>query len=209
MKKSIPISIIVLLLIACGESPKKSAQEQKENTDNTTQKKEESGKPLPSGDYSSLLIDYQCDITATELANVFNIPEADVSVTEYQRPGRCGFNIKGFGKNSLGDNTIIAWFLENPGKAQVKKEIQSYLKDQANNESVLGMGIELSETGDSYIVKIPHSGRIVIMNENYDSWLFFNYSQKGIYKSRTEEQHAALTKKTIVLANYLLKKHKR
>lgn len=71
------------------------------------------------------------------------------------------------------------------------------------------MGIALSETGDTYIAKMPISGRVVIMNENYDSWLLLSYSQKGMYKSRTDEQHNVLTEKTIALANYLLKKHKK
>ena len=71
------------------------------------------------------------------------------------------------------------------------------------------MGIELSETGDSYIAKMPFSGRLAIMNGNYDSWMFMNYAPKGIYKSRTKEQHAELGEKMIALANYLLKKHKK
>ena len=73
---------------------------------------------------------------------------------------------------------------------------------------MLGMGIELSETGDCYMARMPHVGRVIIYNENYDHAFYFQYSQKGIYKGRTDEQHAKLGEKTIALANYLLKKHK-
>jgi hypothetical protein len=204
MQKTIGSALMLLAMISCGETAEKKVDQ---NTNQTSPKTEESGKPLPSGDYSSLFLDYECDMTTTEVAKAMDVPETDVSLAEYQRPGRCAFSIKGFGKNTLGDDTVITWFLEKVGKTQVKKEIQSYLKDKANNESVLGMGIDLSETGDSYIAKMPMSGRAALMNENYDSWLFFNYSQKGMYKSRTEEEHAALGEKTIALANYLLKKH--
>jgi len=70
------------------------------------------------------------------------------------------------------------------------------------------MDIELSETGDCYIRIMPHIGRVNIYNENYNGAFYFTYSQRGIYK-RTEEEHAALGEKTIALANYLLKKHKK
>ncbi|NCO63591.1 MAG: hypothetical protein GW839_09925 [Flavobacteriales bacterium] len=208
MRKIIYTVTILLISISCNKTVKNEASDSiKSKYENS--KKEETGKTLPSADYSSLLVNYECDMTAAEIAKVFDIPETDVSVPEYQRAGRCAFVIKGFGQNTLGDETVIQWFLENVGKAQVKKEIQNYLKDQANNKSVLGMGIEMSETGDSYVAKIPMSGRAVIMNENYDSWLLLSYSQKGMYKSRTEAQHAALGEKTMALANYLLKKHKK
>ena len=71
------------------------------------------------------------------------------------------------------------------------------------------MGIDLSETGDRYIVRQAVRGSVVIMNANYDNWLLLSYSPKYMYKSRTQEQHDALGEKMIALANYLLKKHKK
>jgi hypothetical protein len=201
------VSSILLLgvLISCGEA------NEKKNDQNTSQDKPQTAEAstLPSADYSSLLVNYECDMTPAEAAKVLNIPETDVSLAKYQQPGGCSFSVKGFGENGLGDDTAIVWFLEELGKAQVAKEIKSYLDDQANNESVLGMGIELSETGDSYIAKNPMYGRVTIMNPNYDNWLLLSYSPKHNYKSRTQEQHDALGEKTIALANYLLKKHKK
>jgi len=205
MQKLFSSILFLALLISCGEAKKNEAQkETKEVT-----KKETTYEALPNGDYSSFLVNYECDMDAAELAKILNIPESDVSLAKYQRSGACSFSVKGFGQNGLGDDTAIIWYLEELGKAQVNKEIKSYLDDQANKEEALGMGIELSETGDSYIVKRPMNGQVVIMNANYDHWLVLSYSPKHLYKSRTQEQHDALGEKTITLANYLLKKHKK
>ncbi len=195
-----------LILTACGETKEKKNDP---NTGQDNPQKAENSETLPSADYSSLLVNYECDMSVAELANALNIPEADVSIPKPHRQGQCGFIIKGFGENQLGDETPIIWFMEDLGKAQVKKEIKSYLDAQNNNESVLGMGIDLSETGDSYITRQPMHGRVAIMNANNDSWLLLSYSPKHMYKSRTQEQHDVLGKKMIGLANYLLKKHKK
>lgn len=202
MQKTIGSALMLLAVISCGETAEKKVNQ---NTD-LTSPKEESGKVLPSGDYSSLLLNYECDMTAAELAKVFNIPETDVKIPEFALAGRCSFEIKGFGENAQG-GTIMTWGATPFSKAESKKEIQGFLKDQENNESMFGMGIALAETGDCYIARMPHVGRVIIYNENYDHAFLFSYAQRGIYK-RTEEEHAVLTKKTIALANYLLKKHK-
>ncbi len=204
MKKIATLLVIGSFLIACGEAPEKKNDN---NTDsNVKPQSSEPEKATASADYSSLLLKYECDMTAAEVAKVLNIPEADVSIPDFTPAGSCSFEIKGFGENALG-GTILTWGATPFSKADSKKEIQSALKDKENNESMFGMDIELSETGDCYITITPHVGRVNILNENYDGAFYFSYSQRGIYK-RTEEQHAALTKKTIALANYLLKKHK-
>ena len=204
MQKTIGSALMLLAVISCGETAEKKVEQ---NTDQTSPKNEESGKVLPSGDYSSLLLNYECDMDAAEVSRVLKIPETDVSIPEFTQAGNCSFEIKGFGKNALG-GTILTWGATPYSKADSKKEIQSALKDKENNENIFGMDIELSETGDCYIRILPHVGRVVIYNENYDHAFFFSYSPRGIYK-RTEEEHAALGAKTIALANYLLKKHKR
>ena len=204
MQKTIGSALMLLAVISCGETAEKKVEQ---NTDQTSPKKEESGKVLPSADYSSLLQNYECDMDAAEVSRVLKIPETDVSIPEFTQAGNCSFEIKGFGENALG-GTILSWGATPFSKADSKKEIQSALKDKEKNENIFGMDIELSETGDCYIRILPHVGRVIIYNENYDHAFFFTYSQRGIYK-RTEEEHAALGAKTIALANYLLKKHKR
>lgn len=205
MKKIAALVMTGLFLISCGE-----ATEKKNDQINTSLDKPQSEEPVKtaaSADYSSLLLNYECDMTAAEVAKVLNIPETDVSTPEFTQTGNCSFEIKGFGANALG-GTILSWGATPFSKSDNKKEIQSRLKAKENNESTFGMDIELSETRDCYIAITPHVGRVNIYNENYDSAFYFSYSQRGIYK-RTEEQHEKLTKKTIALANYLLKKHKK
>lgn len=205
MKTLVSIMLLLALLISCGETAEKKVNQ---NSDNTTQKKEESSKVLPSGDYNTLLLNYECDMTPAEVAKIFDIPETDISIPEFQQAGLCRFEIKGFGKTGP-SGTIIVWGASPFSKADSKKEIQGFLKREKNNENMFGMGIELSETGDCYIAILPHVGRVLIYNENYDSAFYFGYSQRGMYKGRTEEQHAKLGEKSIALANYLLKKHRK
>ena len=203
MKKFVSSIFFLALLISCGETKKNETQKETKEVS----KKETTSEALPSGDYSSLLVNYECDMAAAEVAKVLNIPETDISIPEYTQAGSCSFEINGYGKNALG-GTIMTWSATPFSKADSKKEIQSALKDQENNESIFGMDIELSETGDCYIRILPHVGRVIIYNENYDHAFYFDYSQRGIYK-RTKEQHEELTKKTVALANYLLKKHRK
>ncbi|MGB5368827.1 MAG: hypothetical protein WBN18_00200 [Flavobacteriaceae bacterium] len=204
MIKTIGIALIFGILISCGET---TEQKKDQNTDPGKAPTTAADKPLPSADYSSLFLNYECDLTAAEVAQIFNIPEADVVPIETKMPNRCDFEIKGFGKNARGGTAMMLGATP-ISKADGKKEIQSALKDKENNENIFGMDIELSETGDCYIRIMPHVGRVIIYNENYEGAFYFAYSPAGIYK-RTEEEHAALGAKTIALANYLLKKHKK
>jgi len=205
MKKILALVLMGSFLFSCGEAPEKKNDQ---NTDsNVKPQSSEPVKTAASADYSSLLLNYECDMDAAEVAKVLNIPETDVGIPEFTLAGNCSFEIKGFGENAQG-GTILTWGATPFSKADSKKEIQSALKDKENNENIFGMDIELSETGDCYIRILPHVGRVLIYNENYDHTFFFSYSQRGIY-NRTEEEHAALGEKTIALANYLLKKHKK
>jgi hypothetical protein len=205
MQKLVSSILILCLLLSCGESKKKESK----NEDQVVSKQETKSEVLPSADYSTLLVNYECDMDVAEVAKALRISETDMSLAKYQRPGACSFSIKGFGQNGLGDDSAIIWYLEELGKAQVNKEIKSYLDDQTNNEEVLGMGIDLSETGDSYLARQPMHGRVIIMNSNYDKWLLLSYAPKHLYKSRTPAQHDALGTKMVGLANYLLEKHKK
>lgn len=204
MRKTIGTAIMLLAVISCGET---TEQKKDQTTDTGKAATTATEKPLPRADYSSLLLNYECDMDAAELAKVFNIPETDVRIPEFTQAGICNFEIKGFGENAQG-GTILSWGATPFSKADSKKEIQSALKDKENNESMFGMDIERSETGNCYIRIMPHIGRVNIYNENYDGAFYFTYSQAGIYK-RTAEQHAALGAKTMALANYLLKKHRK
>ena len=205
MKKIAVFLFLSTLAFACGETSEETS------TQNATQedpKEVKTNPKVPGADYSSLFTDFTCTMTAAEVAKAINVPESDVSIPDYKSPEGCSFVIKGFGKNGLGEETTIAWFLEKASKAQVAKEIQTYQEMQETN-SRLGMGIEKSETGDTYLAKSPSYGRVIVLNENQDNWLLISYAPKHSYKTRTEEQHLALGAKMIDLANYMLKKHKK
>jgi hypothetical protein len=202
--KKIAAFILASSLICCGEAPEKKNDP---SSSPETPQQVSSKVALPSGDYSSLLLNYECDMTASEVAKIMNLPETDVKRIETILPARCVFEIQGYGSNALG-GTQMAFGTAPVPKRDIQREIQSRLKDQANNESMFGDGIKLSETGDSYISITPRLGRVEILNENYDNAFFFNVSQRGIYK-RTPEKHEELMEKTIALANYVLKKHKK
>lgn len=207
MKKNIAI-LVLGLCMACNTATKKeSAATESEATIIKNEKKE--AKPIKSGDYSTLLTNYNCDTDIPELAKVLHVPETDLSLSEYQTSGKCTFNLNGFGKNRLGDVTQLYWGPSPSSKAQNKKEIRSYLERKEAGLKIMGMDIELSATGDCYLAYQPAHGRLIIYNENYDQAFLINYGQKNANTDRTIEQHEELRLKMTDLANYLLKKHRK
>ncbi|AWX45825.1 hypothetical protein HME9304_02855 [Flagellimonas maritima] len=207
MKKSIAI-LVLGLCMACNTATKKeSAATESQAT--TTKTKKEGAKPMKSGDYSTLLINYSCDMDIPELAKVLQVLEADLSLSEYQTPGKCTFNLNGFGKNRLGGGTRLYWGPFPSSKGQNRKEIANYLKYKKEGTQFMGMDIALAETGDCYLAYQPAQGRMIIYNENYDQAFLINYDKKNANTDRTEEQHEALRLKMTDLANYLLKKHRK
>ncbi|WP_350286625.1 hypothetical protein [uncultured Croceitalea sp.] len=205
MKNTVAL-LLITLFIACKSEKKESTI-----TSSTplTKDVKTSNSTLESGNYSSLLIDFKCDINISELAQVLKVVETDLSISEYQRDGECRFNIKGFGKNNLGSASGISWGPFLTSKAQNKKEIESYLERKKEGLKIMGMDIQLSETEDCYIAYQPGHGRMLIYNENYDQAFLMNYGIRSANNDRTKEQHEALRLKMTDLANYLLKKHRK
>lgn len=223
---------LALLLISCGETTKKI---ESETAEKTSSNKEETNTVLPSADYSSLLIDYTCDMDIAELAKVLQVAEADLSIPEYAKKplfaesGKCYFNLKGFGTGAGGD-TGLNMGTSKMTKADIKNEINGYLKRKKDGlEKIAKMYIVEADTKDSYIATQLRYGRVIIYNENYDNAYLISYgmANKIIYDddhslvvqhgsgaenpntNRTTAQHEALTKKMVELANYLLKKHRK
>ena len=80
MKKIALLLVIGSFLIACGEAPEKKNDN---NTDsNAKPKSSEPAKATASSDYSSLFINYDCDMDVAEVAKVMDIPETDISLSE-------------------------------------------------------------------------------------------------------------------------------
>ncbi len=204
MKQLLYLSLYGILLISCGENPDKKAAQQADTT--TTKNADET--PKSSADYSSLLMDYQCDIDILELSKVLKVPQASLSLARHTLANNCKFNLKGFGAQTLTGETTLNWGPSPSSKAQNKKEIKSYLERKKDGIKIMGMDIQLAETGDCYLAYQPAHGRIIIYNENYDTAFLLHYGQRKINNVRTKEQHEALRLKMTDLANYLLKKHK-
>jgi hypothetical protein len=207
MKNTVTILILTLLL-SCNNSTNKVDVSKADIKEESTSPNE--AKPMNSGNYNSLLVNYSCNMTDSELAKVLDVKEGDVSISEYSEPSKCVFNLKGFGENVMEEVTLISWGLQKSSKARNKKEIQNYLKNQKElGENVrLGMSIELAETKDSYIAQQPAHSRVIIYNENYDTAFMLYYGRKGEFK-RSDEDHKKLRLKMTDLANYLLNKHRK
>ncbi|MBT8185568.1 MAG: hypothetical protein KJN76_12060 [Eudoraea sp.] len=205
MKKIICFSLIGFLLLACGTDEKKENSEGKE----VDAKVAPVSEAMPSADYSTLLLEYSCDMDIAETAKVLGVSEVDLAIPDYATPDKCYYNLKGFGESVLGDGSSLMWGPLPSSKRQNKKEIAGYLEREKKNQNFMGMGIELAETGDCYLAYQPAQGRLIIYNEHYDQAFLINYGQKNANTDRTEEQHEALRKKMTDLANYLLKKHRK
>ena len=197
------------LVFACNTSSKKKAPDNAGSELKTNTVEQPVMEERDSGDYSSLYVNYECTSTVSEIAEILDVPENDLTRSDYQQEGKCSFDVKGFGINTLGNSSAISWGPFPTTKAQNKKEIASYLKRKKEGLKIMGMDIELADTGDCYLAYQPGHGRLIIYNENYDHAFFISYGRRSANNDRTEEQHEALKPKMTDLANYLLKKHRK
>ncbi len=197
----------ISLLIACNDSPKKQDTSEPDSKQVLSEKVESSSNT--SGDYSSLYNNDDCDMSIAELAEVLKVPESNLEMLDKIGENKCSFDLKGFGTNTLDGDSRISWRSTPSSKKQNKKEIASYLERKEAGLKIMGMDIELAETGDCYIAQQPAHGRIIIYNENYDQALLMHYGIKSANTDRTKEQHEELRLKMTDLANYLLQKHRK
>ncbi len=232
--KTYPLLLgLTFLLVSCGEAPKKDTAQQGEKS---TEKKNDASESLVSADYSSLLIDYSCDMMdIAELAKVLEVPEADLSIPEYTKKpvytnsGACYYSLKGFGTGVDGDSSLRMRTTKMT-KAVIKNEIRGYLKRKKEGlEKITKTYIVEADTRDCYIATQLRYGRVIILNENYDNAFVIQYGKankivddddhqlvkqsaagtENPNTNRTTDQHKELTKKVVKLANYLLQKHRK
>ncbi|MGB3142829.1 MAG: hypothetical protein WBB24_01870 [Maribacter sp.] len=200
------VLIFLSLFIACNENPKK-AQISKPDTVQVLSKQVEAN-TMKSGDYSTLLANYTCDMKIAEVAKVLDVPESDLRISDNVRENACSFDLKGFSENNIREETQILWGPFPSTKKQNKKEIASYLERKEEGIKIRGMDIQLADTGDCYLAYLPSGGSIIIYNENYDNAFRLSYGTKNTYL-RTPEIHQELRLKMTDLAKYLLKKHRK
>ncbi|WP_430428176.1 hypothetical protein [Maribacter litoralis] len=197
----------ISLLIACNDTPKKQDTSESDSKQVSSEKVESSSNT--SGDYSSLYNNDDCDMSIAELAEVLKVPESNLEMLDKIGENKCSFDLKGFGTNTLDGDSRISWRSTPSSKKQNKKEIARYLERKEAGLKIMGMDIQLAETGDCYIAQQPAHGRIIIYNENYDQALLMHYGIKSANTDRTKEQHEELRLKMTDLANYLLQKHRK
>ncbi len=215
MKQTVAI-LLFSLLMACNTDSKKEEPQVQDSPPKTKvvnqSIKQEKIKPIESGDYSSLLNNYSCDMDIPEVAQVLEVSESDIIIPDYAFPNKCNFNLKGFGIDSGKNHSKLQWGSYPSSKQQIKTEINTYLKNKdeyaARPKVYQYMSIALADTGDCYIAHQPAHGRVIIYNENYGSTFMLHYGRKGAFK-RTQEQHDELKAKMTTLANYLLRKHRK
>ena len=200
--KNLLTLLAICSLMACNQNTKKEMVTGSEQQ--TTPVKAVESKSLASGDYSSLLNEYSCDMTAAEIAEVLNVREGAIKLNLQDFNTKCYAQLSGFGDGA----TTLSWGTVPSSKKANKKAIAGYLKDKENNEAVMGMDIVLAATGDCYITYQPLHGRLLIYNENYEKAFLLSYGSRN-NRGRTEEQHKELQQKMTDLANYLLKKHRK
>ncbi|WP_405399738.1 hypothetical protein [Maribacter sp. Asnod2-G09] len=206
MKHTIAL-LFIFLFIACTETPKKQNTSEPDSVSASSKQEENSSNT--SGDYNSLFNNNDCDMSIAELAEVLKVPESNLNKLDKIGGNKCSFDLKGFGTNTLDGDSRISWRSTPSSKKQNKKEIASYLERKEAGLKIMGMDIELAETGDCYIAQQPAHGRIIIYNENYDEAFLIHYGIKSANTNRTKEQHEELRLKMTDLANYLLQKHRK
>ncbi len=205
--KNIPLLVLLSLLVACNQKVKKETSSESDSM--IVSQEKEVNKSMESGDYITLLTNFNCSMDISELAKVLEVPEADLSIPDTAIPNKCLFSLKGFGVNVLDGGSRLLWGPLPSSKSQNKKEISSYLKRKKEGLKIMGMDIVLAKTGDCYLAYQPAHGRLIIYNENYDQAFLINYGRRNANTDRTEEQHEELKLKMTDLANYLIKKHRK
>lgn len=198
--KTTTYTLVLSVLFACNPTTKKASDSS--STTEVIQKKELTFNTSDSGDYSTLLNNYECDMTSVEIAEVLKVKEGDIKLDLQDFNTKCYAQLSGYGDTA----TTLSWGTVPSSKKGNKKAIAEYLKDKKNGEAVMGMDIELAETGDCYLTYQPLHGRMLIYNENYEQAFLLSYGLRG---KRTKEQHEELKEKMTDLANYLLKKHQK
>lgn len=198
--------IAIILLVACKSETDKDTKETVQNEP----KKEVATQNNSSADYSSLFDTYSCETSITEIAKVLQIPATDITLGHNSSAEHCVFQVKGFGKGYDDTGSRLRFGPSFSTKNQNKKVIKDHLKEKEEmpNGMIMGRDIILADAGECYITLQLLQGRVIILNENYEQMFMITYGNRPSVQERSKEQHDALTKKIIDLANYLVTNHK-
>ena len=159
-------------------------------------------KAKKSADYSSLFTKgNDICLSISDMAKATGFPSSSITKKTGNDKSYCINKIKlPNGKTMNLNYGTMAW-----SKADIQKNINTYIKNKKRKEVMYGMEIELSETGDTYLAHQPLHGRLLMLNANYEAIVTIDYAKVGF---KLEEKKKA-KKYAVKLANYLLQKHKK
>lgn len=155
-----------------------------------------------SADYSSLFTEEKTAcLSLKEMAKATDLPPASVSKGKSYSSKICVYKMKLPNKEAM----RYSYGPMTTSIESVKKEIRAYQKSKKRNEVMYGMEIELTDTGDSYLLHQPMHGRLLLQNADYGTIILTNYAKTGFkLKEKKVKQSYA-----VKIANYLLEKHKK
>lgn len=195
------VLMLMSLFLACSTSPQTEANPPTSQSESPAMP-EETTESKPSADYSSLFLNYQCDLTLEEVAEILELPIADLKMEPSLNTGAAC--IVSYSRNGTYE-CELSWGKAPSTQSGNKKAIAKALRDKEKGSSPY-TDITLSEAGDCYLQHIPMRGRIQIRNEDQEGSFGLIYGNRG---KRSDEQHAEMRAKMTRMANYLLEKHRK
>lgn len=207
--KSFSTFCLLLLLVSCNSSEKKSSEVSSTEIFEDLKKQEttapKDGTSLSqNGDYNNLFNRERnnCDfITSENLAKAIDVPESNTK----EDNNSCNYLLI----EENGHKTRFKFIIEDWGNEKILKEIKASINNAENfgKDSKLSQ-FKISETGDTYLSM--HQNRMVrILNETQDKVIILLYSvENTAEETDIKEMNARkdiARERSYTIANYLLK----
>ena len=107
-----------------------------------------------------------------------------------------------------GEEMQFDYYISKMSKEDVNREIKNYLKLKKRGENkITGTDIEISKTGDCYLTHQKKTGRLMVMNPNYDNILLSSWARLAI-KMNNEQKEIRIEQARKIL-NYLIEKYRK
>jgi hypothetical protein len=199
--KYIALLLISILCMACNDTQKEEVEVISESE--SVEHEQTELKDLSGDKYSTLFVDYKCDLSIEEIAKLLNVPITDIEMPSNINDGKkC---VVRYSRNGTYESNLT-WSSVPSSKEGNIEAINKALKYKEEGVTILGSDIVIAETEDCYLLRTPVNGRITISSAKNDGAFQLFYGSKG---KRTKEQHEEMKVKMTYLANYLLKKHRK
>lgn len=200
MKTILPsITLALLLFTACGNSEKKDHKTTSEEAKTEAIKtSKENGIDLKqNGDYTQLYsLSDQCKLTPAQLAEALDVEEDQIT-EQSNYNGNCRHNVT----HPSGITVNYGISMEKWTNNNIRGEIENGLKSEL-------LDIKISETGDTYILRHPAQGFLLLLNPNYENPIKISYNYFNTGNPLTESQKEERKQSTYKIANYLINAYK-